>query len=408
MRATTIVRRLLGIVQLFVTGFHFEEDGLVLAVRPRWRRPRCSQCRQVAGGYDRLPRRRWRHLGLGRTRIWLSYAPRRVRCPACGVRAEEVPWARPRSRFTRDFEELVAYLAQCTDFTAITRQLGCSWRAISDIVERVVAERLDPGRLGGLKRIGIDEFSYRKRHRYLTVVVDHDRRRVVWAAPGKSGEALEGFFAALGPKGRERIELATIDMAGGYIKAVGEQLPNAEIIFDRFHVQRLVSDAVDAVRREQLRELRGTPEGKALFLSRFALLRNPGNQSERDREKLAEIERSNDRLYRAYRLKVDFAAIFSYRQPGRAEAALRDWLAWASRSKLKPFVRVARTLRKHLDGILAYFRSRLTNAVVEGKNNRLRMMTRRAYGHHSPEALISLLYLCCGGIQVDPPLPSPT
>lgn len=408
MRATTIFRRLLGIVQLFVTGIHFEEDGLVIAVRPRRLKPRCGQCGRIAGGYDRLPRRRWRHLGLGRMAIWLAYAPRRVLCPACGVRAEQVPWARPQSRFTRDFEEMAAYLAQSTDFTTATRQLGCSWRSIAGIVQRVVTERLDPGRLEGLRRIGIDEFGYRKRHRYLTVVVDHDRRRVVWAAPGRSAQALAGFFAALGPEGRAGIELATIDMAGGYIKAVGQQLPGATIVFDRFHVQRLVSDAVDAVRREQLRELRGTPEGKALFHSRFSLLRKTGNQSERDRQRLAEIARSNDRLYRAYRLKVDFEAIFSYRQPTRAAAALRDWLAWASRSKLRPFVRAARTIRKHFQGILAYFRSRLTNGVVEGKNNRLRTITRRAYGHHSPEALISLLYLCCGGIHVDPPLPSPT
>ncbi len=408
MRVTTIFRRLLGIVQLFVTDIHFGEDGLTLGVRPRWRRPRCGQCHRVASGYDRLPRRRWRHLGLGRTLIWLAYAPRRVQCPSCGVRTEATPWARADSRFTRDFEEMAAYLAQCTDFTAAAKQLGCAWRSISGIVERVVRERLEPGRLEGLERIGIDEFSYRKRQRYLTVVVDHDRKRVVWAAPGRSAQALVGFFDELRSEGRARIKLATIDMAGGYIKAVGEHLPNATIIFDRFHVQRLVSDAVDAVRREQLRELRGTPEGKALFHSRFSLLRNPESQSETDRQRLVRIARHNDKLYRAYRLKVDFAAIFALRQTKRAEAALRKWLAWASRSKLKPFVRVAKTIRKYFRGILAYFRTRLTNGVVEGKNNRLRVISRRAYGHHSPEALISLLYLCCGGIQIDPPLPTPT
>lgn len=408
MRATTIFRRLLGIVQLFVTNIHFEEDGLILGVRPRWLLPRCGQCGRIASGYDRLPRRRWRHLSLGRATLWLTYAPRRVRCPSCGVRVEAVPWAGAGSRFTLDFEEMAAYLAQTTDFTAAAKQLGTSWRSIAEIVERIVTQRLDPDRLKGVKRIGIDEFSYRKHHRYLTVVVDHDRGRVIWAAPGRSAQALQSFFEALGPEGRAGIELATIDMAGGYIKAVGEHLPNATIIFDRFHVQRLVSDAVDQVRREQLRELRGTPEGKALFHSRFALLRNPENQNETDRKKLAEIERFNEDLYRAYRLKVDFATIFDYRQPKRAADALFGWIDLALLSGLPPFVRAAKTVNRHFSGIMAYFRSRLTNGVVEGKNNRLRVITRRAYGHHTPEALISLLYLCCGGIKIEPPLPSPT
>jgi transposase len=303
---------------------------------------------------------------------------------------------------------MAAYLAQTTDISAAARRLGCSWRSVRRIVERDVGERLDPGRLKGLKRIGIDEFSYRKRHRYLTVVVDHDRRSVVWATPGRSAEALDEFFEALGPSGRGEIELVTIDMAGGYIKAVGEHLPEAAIVFDRFHVQRLVSDAVDAVRREQLRDLRGTAEGKALFRSRFSLLRNPWNQDHTDRERLAKIAQQNKKLYRAYQLKVDFLFAFSYSQPKRAENALRSWLAWASRSRLPPFVRVARTVREHFDGILAYFHSRLTNGLSEGINNRLRMIARRAFGFHSPNALISLLYLCCGGIKLDPPLPGPT
>jgi transposase len=323
------------------------------------------------------------------------------------VRTEQVPWASQGSRFTWDFEELTAYLAQVTDKTRVTELLGISWTTVGAIVERVVARRLDPSRLEGLRRIGVDEFSYRKRHRYLTTVVDHDRRRVVWAAAGRSAATLGAFFEELGEERCAQLECVTMDMAGGYIKAVEERLPEAQIVFDRFHVQRLASDALDAVRREQLREIRGTDEGRALFRSRFALLKNPWNLTREQKQKLSEVQRTNVPLYRAYLLKETLAQALDYKQPARAERALREWLAWASRSKLPPFVKAARTIRKHFDRILAYVRERLTNGIVEGINNKLRMIARRAYGFHSPPPLIAMLYLCCSGIKLDPPLPRP-
>jgi transposase len=324
------------------------------------------------------------------------------------VRTEQVPWAPLGSRFTGEFEELVAYLAQVTDKTRVTELMGISWTTVGAIVERVVARRLDPARLEGLRRIGVDEFSYRKRHRYLTTVVDHDRRRVVWAAPGRSAETLGAFFEALGEERWAQLECVTMDMAGGYLKAVEERLPGVQIVFDRFHVQRLASDALDEVRREQLREIRGTEEGRELFRSRFALLKNPWNLTRDQKQKLSEVQRTNARLYRAYLLKETLAQALDYKQMWRARRALREWLAWASRSKLAPFVKAARTIREHFDGILAYIQERLTNGIVEGFNNKLRMIARRAYGFHTPPPLIAMLYLCCAGIVLDPPLPKPT
>jgi transposase len=397
----------LGVTGLVVDDFAFAEEGLIVMVRPRWSVPRCGECGFRAPGYDRAAARRWRHLGLGRLRIWLEYAPWRVECARCGVKTEKVPWAEHRSRFTRDFEELVAYLAQVTDRTKVTEQVGISWRSVGEIVERVVARRLDPKRLDGLKRIGIDEFGYRRRHHYLTTVVDHDRRRVIWAAPGRSAETLGRFFAELGFERTRSIETITIDMAGGYMKAIEELAPEAKVVFDRFHVQRLASDALDEVRRAEVREV-GAGEGHAIKHSRFALLKRPWNLERKEEEKLRDLQRTNARLYRAYLLKETLAEALDYRRPGHASRAVGDWIAWAVRSKLKPFVKAARTIRKHFDSIVAYFEERLTNGIVEGINNKLRMIARRAFGFHSPEPLISMLHLCCGGIRLDPPLPSPT
>ena len=201
MRLTTLLRRLLGVTQMYVKQVKMAADGplTVSSVEPSWRRARCGTCGKRAPRYDRQPVREWRHLSWGRMPAWLRYAPWRVSCRRCrGVKVEQVPWASGSSVFTSGFEELAAYLAQVTDRTAVSRLLGISWVTVGSIVERVVARRLDGARFAKLRRIGIDEFSYRKRHRYLTIVVDHDERRVVWAGRGRSAETLG---EQLGPGG---------------------------------------------------------------------------------------------------------------------------------------------------------------------------------------------------------------
>ncbi len=408
MRITTLFRKLLCVISLFVDSVALDGDSLSVQVRPRWKFPRCGQCGKRAPGYDRSPPRRWKHLPWGRNSVWLTYSPRRVKCRRCGIRTEEVPWADHNSRFTRNFEELVAYLAQVTDKTQVSKLLGISWKAVDAIIGRVVERRLDPGRLDGLAFIGVDEFSYRKRHRYLTVVVSHDRQQVVWAAKGRSAETLKSFFDLLGPDRAKQIAYVTMDMSGGYMKAVQEAVPDAQIVFDRFHVQRLASDAVDEVRRSMVRLVRGTEEARAIKHTRFVLLKKPSNLTKDEKGRLSEVQRSNRRLYRAYLLKETLSSALSYRQPKRAEDALRDWLSWASRSKLPAFVRAARTIRTYFDGVVAYVKTRLTNGLVEGINTRLRMIARRAFGFHSARALIAMLFLTNGGIQHAPPLPSPT
>jgi transposase len=408
MRVTTVFGRLLGVTGVWVKGVSLDEMGLTVEVAPRARRARCGQCGHPARGYDRAGRRRWRHLGLGAVRIWLSYAPRRVECGRCGVRVEQVAWACAGSSFTLAFEEMVAYLAQSTDTTKVAKLMGIAWQTVGSIVERVVARGLDPGRLQDLRLIGVDEFSYRKRHRYITLVVDHERRRVVWAAKGHGAEVLERFFEDLGPQGRAKVSTVTLDLAAGFTKAVKEAVPQATISYDRFHVQQLASVAVDEVRRAEVRGAPDEESGAEIKNSRYALLRNPWNLTRRDGQKLQVIQSTNRRLYRAYLLKEALRDALDCLTPGRAMTKVREWLGWASRSKLKPFVRAAKTIRTHLAGVAAYLLSRLTNGLTEGINNRLRMIARRAFGFHSPASLIAKLFLHCGGIRLSPPLPAPT
>ncbi len=405
MRITTLWRRLVDVMSIFVIAVRWDGRALVLDVRPRWLKPRCGECGQCAPGYDRCGSRRWRSLSFGRTIVYLEYALRRVDCRDCGVRVERVPWAEHASWFTRAFEELVAYHVQATDKTTVTKLLGISWEAVGNIVERVVTRRLDRNRLNNVTRIGIDEFSYRKHHRYITVIVDHDTRRVIWTAEGTGAKTLRKFFEELGPERTALLKLATIDMSGGYMKALREHAPDVQIVFDRFHVQGLAGIAVDDVRRELWRS-EGTRRGHGVGGTRWALLKNPVNLTGEQSEQLSHIQKTNKPLYRAYLLKEALREALMEPTVEAGRRTLAAWIEWACRSRLKPFVRLSRTIRLHLAGILGYIEHNITNGVVEGINGRMRMVARRAFGFHSAPPLMAMLFLCAGGIQLDPPLPT--
>lgn len=408
MRATTLLNKLFGIKFSRVTGIKFTDDGLTVDVEPTTSVPRCGGCFcKVREVHDTRPPRLWRHLDLVSRKLYLRYAPRRVDCPRCGVTTELVPWAAPQSWFTHAFEHTVAYFAQTCTKTVVSELLRVAWPTVGAVASRVVA-RLGPAdRLEGLTHIGIDELSYRKHHEYITIVVDHARGRVVWASPGRNAETVARFFAELGPERAARIEAVTMDMSNSYIAAVTEGAKNATIVFDRFHVQRLVHDALDEVRRAQVRVTDEPDDRRALKHSRWALHKNPWNLTGIEEGKLVEIRRTNGPLYTAYLLKESFAAVLDRRQPNVARAKLTEWLSWASHSALQPFVKAARTVRRHLDGIVAYVATGLNNGRSEGLNGKARTLTRRSYGFHDAGSLIGMLFLCCSGLTLKPAHASP-
>ena len=228
MRITTFLNRTIGLPGLWVKGVRIEatrgEEApiVVIEIRRRFHKLTCPDCgTQVRGRFDER-KRWWRHPGIWGHRTYLEGPIRRLRCPECeAVRTEEVPWARPRSWFTRFFEDAVGLLAQQLSHTAVAELTGISWATVGSIAERLVEEKLHEDRFENLRRIGVDEISYRKHHKYLTVVVDHDRNRVIWVGVGKSGDTLAEFFKELGPERAARVELASIDMSAGYEKASG-------------------------------------------------------------------------------------------------------------------------------------------------------------------------------------------
>jgi transposase len=406
MRATSILTKLLAIEQTRVIGFELEEDAVVFVVKSRKKVPRCGGCwRKCRFVHDRR-HRRWRHLDVMGIECWLAGEVRRVRCPRCGVTTEMVPWAAPDSGFTRDFETTLAFLAQRMDKTTVTRMMRVAWKTVGRVAARV-AERMrvkDP--LDGLKHIAIDELSYKKHHHYITIVIN-ELGEVVWASPGKSADTLRPFFDQLGEIRAAALETVSVDLSPAFTLAVQERCPNATIVYDRFHVQRLAHDALDRVRREEVRVSLTTSGASAIKNTRWALHKSPWNLTEIDNAKLATVQRTNKTLYRAYLLKETLAAILDGRQVHVARTKLLEWIDWANRSRLKAFRRAARTIAEHIDGILAYVRTGLSNARAEARIGTVRTITKRSFGFHDPYSLIGLIMLCCSGLVLAPAFHGP-
>jgi transposase len=406
MRVSTAVNRLLGIPGVTVIGVGFEGEGVVVAVRRRARRLVCPRCGCLGGAaYDRRERRRWRHLDLGATRCFVECEVRRFFCPGCAkVVTEAVPWARPGARFTRDFEDVVAWLAQQTAFSVICRLLRVTWRSVARIVRRVVASELAHRPLRGLSVIGVDEVSYRRGQRYLTLVADHTDGAVVWAGDGRGAATLGRFFDELGSEETGKLRAVTIDMSGGYQKALRDRCAQAIVCFDPFHVVALANRALDELRRELWRTL-GKSRGAGRFVkgTRWALLKDPATLTEHQQGTLAFLAKVNSPLYRGYLLKEQLRAIYAAESRPHAPRLLAAWLKAAARSKLKPFVKLAKTLRAHRDGILNAIRLGLSNSRLEGLASRIRLISHRSFGFHTAEPLIALIHLCCGRITVTLP-----
>jgi transposase len=403
-RVTTAFNRLLRLPGAAVSDVSFGVEGVIVTVRLRRRRRVCSTCGQVGGRIHGRRVRRWRHLDLGASRCIIECELRRVYCRDCGVRYEAVPWARAGSRYTRDFEDVVAWLAQQMAKTPIAGLLRVGWDSVGRIVERVVADHLDERRLEGLVAIGVDEISYRRGQRYLTSVADHQTGAIVWCSPGRNAATLQAFFAELGDR-RHSIRAVSIDMSGGYEKAIREHCPQAEIAFDPFHVVRLGQRAVDQVRRDEwnAHERSHTPTGRWIKNTRWSLLKAPAKQSVKQLAVLGEVQQANKAMFRAFLLKEELRLLYALEDPTLAPAHLDAWLAWASRSRLQPFIRLARTIRRHRAGILAAIRLGLSNGRLEGLNSRIRLISHRSFGFHSASPLIALVYLCCTGIVIDLP-----
>jgi transposase len=422
---------MLGCENAVVEGVDWQEDrdgrggrqlSVIVHVRPRARLAgRCGVCGRKRPGYDQgSGRRRWRALDVGTVTAWLEADAPRVSCPRHGVVTAAVPWARHGAGHTRFFDDSVAWLAAVCSKTTITELMRISWRTVGNIVQRVCADQLaGTDMLAGLTRIGIDEISYKRGHKYLVVVVDHDSGRLVWAAPGRGTATVGKFFDALGPERAAQLTHVTADGAEWIASVVAGRAPQAVLCADPFHVVSWATDALDEVRRETWRQARAggqtrplakgsrtikLSQGSARELknSRYALWKNPGDLTTSQQAKLAWIAKAHPYLYRAWLLKEGLRLPFQLKGH-EGKHALDRWLKWAARCRIPEFTELGRKVRKHLNAIHAALDHHLSNGLIESVNTKIRVITRMAFGFRNPQALIALAMLALGGLR--PALP---
>ena len=359
----------------------------------------CPECKASGCPVHDTVEKKWRHLDFFQHQAILTARTPRITCMTCGVRLVTVPWARPNSGFTLLFEGFAMALAihmpiaVAAGFLKITDKR--LWRVVFHYVGAAVA-RMD---LSRVKRVAIDETAAKRGQDYITIVADIDDRRVVFVTDGRSADTVRQFADHLESHGGDasRVKQASIDMSPAFISGVTENLTEAEITFDRFHVMKLIGDAVDEVRRG---EVKARPELKG---TRYVWTKNQPNLTAKQADVLAALSTTNLKTARAWRMRLAFQDI--YAQPARAwgELFLDKWIGWAKRSRLEPMKAVARTMEKHRDGILAWFDSRISNGLIEGINSLVQAAKAKARGYRNRETLKAMTYLIAGKLDLKLP-----
>lgn len=417
MRVNKVLKKVLGLDRrVVIRGWDLTGDDDTSKARPALevrvrrrvsRRGPCGRCGASAPWYDQGDgERRWRHIDVGYATCQLVADAPRVDCPEHGPTVVAFPFARHDSAFTAAFEELVVHDAVVANKQAAADRYGISWRAVNHACVRLATEALARvDLLDGLVAVAIDEVKYKKGQRYLTVVCDHLTGKVVWAAKGRSKDTVRAFFDALGPKRAGALQFVSADGAEWIRTVVAEAAPDAIVTLDTFHLVGWATDAVDEVRRAEWNVLRQTGSAAAAkqFKGlRWLLLRNWANLSSRQKSVVRELATANRRMFRAWQLKEELRELLTLPLI-QARAALDEWLAWASRSKLAPFVKLARTIRRYRASIEATIEWKLTNGIAESNNAAIGRIRSAARGFQDPKAFITMIMLDRADLAPDLP-----
>jgi transposase len=350
--------------------------------------PKCGVKRKVHDSKDKT----WRHLDFFQHECYLSAKTPRTKCEACGVQLVDVPWARRRSGFTLLYEAFAMKLAKDMPINAVARTIRTSDKKVWRIFNHYISKEREKQDYSGVTQIGIDETSSRKRHKYVTFFVDLVKRCVLYGTSGKDAQTVGRFVSDLkAHKGNpQNITTVCADLSPAFTSGVKKHLQKAALTYDRFHIKKLVNEAMDDVRRAEVSK---NAEYKK---TRYALLKNPQNLTEKERKKLETITKDNSEIARAYNLKTTFDDLFLLKTKEDGKAFLKKWCGWAQRSKLKPFVKVKKTIEKHANEILNWFDSRVSNGILEGINGLVQQAKNRARGFRNDTNLINMTYLIAG------------
>lgn len=347
-------------------------------------RPVCSGCRRRRPGYDRLPSRRFEFVPLWGIAVFFIYAMRRVECPTCGVKVEEVPWGDGNCRLTRSYRWFLARWARRMSWQEVAVVFHTSWEHVRDAVRHAVFWGVVHRDLRGIRTLGVDEIQWRRGHEYLTLVyqLDEGRKRLLWVAKERTEESLRGFFQMLGKAASGRVQFVCSDMWQAYLSVIAAEAKRAAHILDRFHIMKLMNKAIDEIRAVEARRLKADGYEPVLKHSRWCLLKRPENLTEKQTVKLSELLEYNLQSVRAHLQREDFQRFWDYRHPTWAGKFLDEWCCRVMRSRLTPMKKVARTLREHRGLLLNWFRAEgtVSAGTVEGFNNKAKLTLRKAYG----------------------------
>jgi transposase len=360
----------------------------------------CGTCGCFAKVRDRIASRSWCHVPLWGIPCTLRYRPARVTCSSCRkIRVEAIPWSLGKSPIAQPLVVTLATWSRLLAWDVVARLFGVGWSTVSAAVESAVEYGLGRRDLSGVVIIGIDELSRRRRHIYHTNVYDLQQKRLLWSGEGRSIKTLEAFFAFLGPEKAAEIQGVCCDMWAPYADVVRRYAPQATLVFDRFHLVAKLLRAVDQVRASEAKALRAS-DPKLLAHTRFIFLKNPTNLTQLEKTRLRDLERWNLRTVRAYLLKEMFNRLWSYKRKSFARRYLERWFWWATHSRLKPLRDFAWVMRRHIEGILAWFDLRIDNGAVEAMNNNAKAISHRARGYRTAKAFTTSMLHCMGGLEL--------
>jgi len=359
----------------------------------------CPECGRACPGYDTLPRR-WRHLDTCQFETLLEADVPRCSCPEHGVKQVRVPWAEPGSHFTILLERLAIDWMQEAGRTATARRLGLSWSEANGIMQRAVDRGLARRPAEEAILLGVDEKSFQKRE-FVTVVCDLEKGTVLHVADGRGSDALRSCYQAMTPQQQTAVAAVAMDMHQPYVLATQSALPEATIVFDKFHIAKLAGAAVDQVRRGEAKTLAAEGDDR-LKGTRYVWLRNPTAEDAEQRRTFAPLRDSNLRTARAWAIKETLMGFFDYRQPTAAQRFFRRWYTWAIRSRLQPIKRLARTMHDRLHLLLNWCRWPITNAATEALNSKIQWIKYTARGFRSRLGFRRAIYFHCGGLDLYP------
>jgi transposase len=381
----SIVRETLGLKDHRVVRLFQGADRVYIELdRIGRRRLPCNKCGERSRVRDRLLERRWRHVPLWGIPVTLLYEPCRVRCRNCGIKVEEIPWSLGKSPLSQPLGVVLAFWSRLLPWQTVGQLFGASWSTVRTAVRHAVDYGIQMREDDVVLHIGIDEISRRRGHIYHTQVYDLHGKRLLWSAEGRDADTLRRFFDQLGPERCARIQAVCCDMWAPYAEVVKEKVPQAIFVFDKFHIVRHLLNAVNDVRKAEAKELR--KQGCELLTgTRYIWLKNPWNLTPRQSARLSDLEKLNLKVNRAYLLKETFCHLWTYKRKGWAKRFFNQWFWWATHSRLEPMRKFAWMIRKHIDGILAWFDVPIDNGATEAMNNNAKAVSHRARGYRTAD-----------------------